>query len=366
MREYARRILTERFQIDPNHPRLQGFQVRVPESKRQVRNRNITASILRYAKDPPPAPPLKHPVNGTIIPNRQATCHTCGRQFFHRPYSGGAFSHRFDKYCHRLCQTARPGGLDLWLERKVVKVLSKAYQVYRKKKPSFVFRVVPSDSIEDYIVRRAGRFQKCRPLHLTERVRRAARRLVGIPGRSGKRYQVVAFTKSKDPNAKGPQKFLLRLYAPDRGNILLGLRKMKDYKVERATILAEQNVLQKEVIGRRLQDAPGWKRKWYWDRSGRIRPSSDQRAKWEFNETDATTGLAGDPFLTTDWKKKEIEAREKTRMELRRYYRDLQPPLVGTPRPSWKHLLESNKPEIDRLAKQMWRDLGINVKEKVV
>jgi hypothetical protein len=83
---------------------------------------------------------------------------------------------------------------------------------------------VSTDRIEDYVMKHQGEmFGGTIPRHLTERIRQAARRLVGIPDRGGDTWQVIALEEIQDEESGGEMKWVRRRYAPDRGSFTLGL-----------------------------------------------------------------------------------------------------------------------------------------------
>jgi hypothetical protein len=83
---------------------------------------------------------------------------------------------------------------------------------------------VSTERIEEYVMKHQdGMFGGTIPRLLTERIRQAARRLVGIPDRGGDTWQVIALEEIQDEESGGEMKWVRRRYAPDRGSFTLGL-----------------------------------------------------------------------------------------------------------------------------------------------
>lgn len=269
-------ILTRAPELFPN-----GLKIRGPQHVRVARARNRMAAILRYAKNPPLNGPVVHPVTGEIIPPTQSTCHSCGRQFFHRPRGKDYQSNPHRKYCHRTCQNSRPLRFDRWLESQILKVLKRTHRCSGGRR--LRFRVISTDSLENYILRHRGRsFRRDLPLHLTERIRQAARRLVGIPGRAGTEWKVIALEKNEGPGFGDDKIWIRRDYAPDRGDIMLGLVKADEGEMETkessdAETNREKHSTRRTVNGHMLQTVPEWEGRYSWDPAGRLRATSATR-----------------------------------------------------------------------------------------
>ena len=333
---------------------LEGFRIRGPDHIRVARERNRIAAILRHAKAIPPAPAPIHPITQEVIPLNRGTCHTCGRQFFHRPRPPHYESNPRRKYCHSTCQASRPLIFDRWLEKMIMKVLGKTHRVHLKNvgKKKKKFRCISTDAIEEYILRHRGRmFRKDLPLHLRERIRQAARRLVGIPGRSGKLWQVIALERNTNPEVEGGKKWIRLLYAPDRGKIILGLEEadvfrkdMKELSLAEAGLESkslEQEMSDRKIDGRILRDVPQWAGRYWWDNAGRIR-QADQRRRTRHSGIIAQRN-AGDDLLGTKWA-------ENQRFNLQSVK------FKGT---GWTDLLRQNKKVVDILTAQRNKDFGL-------
>ena len=329
---------------------LEGFRVRGPDHVRVARERNRFAAILRHAKALPIRGPAVHPITQEVIPLIRAPCHTCGRQFFYRPRPPHYDTNPRRKYCHATCQRSRPFVFDRWLESRIMKVLLNTHRVRSKK---FRFRSISTDSIEDYILRhRGGMFKTDLPLHLRERIRQAARRLVAIPGRSGKVWQVIALEKNTNPEVEGGKKWARMLHPPDRGKIILGLVKAdvvrKDMKevslaeAEGEPNTIEQEMAERKINGRVLQDVPEWEGRFWWDEAGKLRPAEDRRRS-RYSGIIAHRESMGDDLLGTKWA-------EKQRLHLYNMK------LKGK---GWTDLLRRNKKIIDVLTAQRNKDFGL-------
>jgi len=193
------------------------------------------------------------------------------------------------------------------------------------------------------------------PLHLTERIRQAARRLVGIPGRSGKVWQVVSLEKN---TVKGDKKWIRRSYAPDRGKIILGLvpadefrKDMKELSLAEAGLeeestsksLEKQEILSRKIDGRILQDVPQWTGRFFLDDAGRVRPITERdRRRTRYLMAERNSSM-GDDLLGTKWA-------EKQRLKLRD---------VKFKRSGWTDLLRQNKRAVDMLTAQRNKDFGL-------
>ena len=209
-------------------------------------------------------------------------------------------------------------------------------QTHRARSGKLQFRVVSTDSLEKYILRHRGRaFRKDSPLHLTERIRQAARRLVGIPRRSGKEWKVVALERSENSQLQGSKKWIRREYAPDRGKILLGLVKANAIVNELASaeeVKENSNENKPKINGRMLQDIPQWEGRFWWDATGRVRTGRNRRRI-------AYSGITADDCLGTE-----------------KY-------LSGLPRKrfkgGWTDLLRQNQDTIDVLSARRNKEFGL-------
>jgi hypothetical protein len=331
---------------------LEGYRVRGPDHVRVARERNRITAILRHAKAIPVKPGPIHPITQEVIPLSRGTCHTCGRQFFHRPRPPHYEINPRRKYCHPTCQNSRPFVFDRWLEKMIMKVLATTHRVKLKKVSKPKFRCISTDTIENYVLRHRGNmFKKDLPLHLRERIRQAARRLVGIPGRSGDVWQVVALERNSDAEVKGNKKWVRRLYAPDRGKIILGLveadvfrKDMKELSPVEAGLESkslEQEMSERKIDGRILQDVPQWAGRFWWDDSGRIRPAKDRR-RTRYSGIIGRRST-GDDLLGTKWA-------EKQSLNLKH---------VKFKGAGWSDLLRQNKDVIDALTAQRNKDFGL-------
>jgi hypothetical protein len=330
---------------------LEGFRVRGPDHTRVARERNRFAAILRYAKALPIRRPSVHPITQEVIPLIRAPCHTCGRQFFYRPRPPHFDANPRRKYCHATCQRSRPLKFDRWLETKIMKVLMKTHRVRSKKK--IWFRSISTDSIEEYILRhRGGVFKADLPLHLRERIRQAARRLVAIPGRSGNAWQAIAFEKNTNPEVEGGKKWIRMLYPPDRGNIMLGLVKADDFRrdmkeLSLAEAKGESKTIEQEMAGRKingrvLQDIPEWEGRYWWDEAGKVRPM-DHKRRSTYSGILEHRESKGDDLLGTKWAEKQRLNLYNTKFK----------------RTGWTDLLQQNKKVIDALTAQRNKDFGL-------
>lgn len=262
---------------------MKGVDVRGPCIVRVARERNRFASILRYAKAIPPKSCLIHPVTKEIVPSTRAICHTCGREFFHLPRGRKCEPNPNRKYCHRTCQASRAKVFDRWLERLVIEVLEMDYTSNMGNK--IRFQSVSTNTVEKYLFQHYAKAFKHPPLHLTERIRQAARRLVGIPGLSGKKWRVVALEPSSEPEVDGVTKWIRRDVAPDRGNILLDLIEA-DQASELITPAAEPregkslgagiNPFRRKIDGQVLVDRLEWQGRYRLDDAGQVRPIKEK------------------------------------------------------------------------------------------
>jgi hypothetical protein len=230
-----------------------------------------------------------------------------------------------------------------------MKVLERRHRVKSEK---FPFRYTSTDSIVEYILRHRGKsFGGDIPLHLHERVRQAARRLVAIPGRSGKKWQVAAYEKDPNPEVRGPGNWIRLSYAPDRGNFVLGLVKADDSQQNETEVITsnpeqmklfDQEIARHKIEGRVLQDAPEWKGKYYWDEAGKLRPNDGQR-KSRYAELVAAR-VKGDDLLGTKWA-------EKQKNDLKG---------IKFKNTGWTDLLRRNKKAVEALTAQWNKDFGLD------
>jgi hypothetical protein len=240
----------------------------------------------------------------------------------------------------------------VWLEEQIMRVLKKAHGVNRKD-AKLELRCVSTDIIEDFVYRHHGKmFGDDIPLHLSERIRQAARRLVGIPGRSGKEWQAIALDAV--PGAEGPMenRYVRRTYAPDRGNILLGLvradpfqhQSMKELTPEEAGLVKptmEEGVVR--VGDRILKDLPEWEGQYWWDETGKIRPASDTRRPRSNLHVPQRQGTTGDQLLDGKWAREQSLKLERSKKK----------------EAGWANLLRQNRQTIDLLAKQRNEEFGL-------
>ena len=137
--------------------------------------------------------------------------------------------------------------------------------------------LVSTERIEDYVLKhRDGMFGKEIPRHLTERIRQAARRLVGIPGRRGDTWQAIALEEIPDEESEGEKKWVRRKHAPDRGQFMLGLMRKDTETIPITESSSEEQGLRK-INGVLLKEPPAWGERWWWDDAGKIRPATDTR-----------------------------------------------------------------------------------------
>jgi hypothetical protein len=320
-------------------PVVPGFIVRGPTHTRVARERNRNAAILRHAKAIPPKRPVIHPITRQTIPSTETTCHSCGRQFLHRPRGRDFEPNPSRKYCHTTCQNSRPFEFDRGLEAKIMKVLKNTHHV-RKKREKIRFRAISTDSIEGYVLRRrGGMFREDLPLHLRERIRQAARRLVGIPGRSGSEWQVIALEKVEG-------RWVRQIYAPGRGNIMLGLVKadpsrmdMKEISLSEAGLENSEETKTQVINGHVLKEPPEWESKYWWDAAGKVRPSSDTRRP----QRGQSQPVPRDKILDGTWA-------QTQRLSLRRSKHKAK---------GWTELLRQNQRTIDHLTAQRNKDYGL-------
>lgn len=331
---------------------------RLPRKVRVARERNRVASILRFAKNIPPKRAVIHPVTRELIPPTRSTCHACGRQFYHRPRGKNFEPNPDRKYCHHTCQNSRPRKFELWLEKKIMEYLKKTHEV-EKEQEKLKFHVVPSDTIEDYIMKdRDQMFRDHIPRHLTERIRQAARRLVGIPGRSGDQWQVIALEEIPDNESEAGKTWVRRVYAPDRGQIMLGLVRADNFRLDIKELTPEEaglsgestdhNTKERKINGVVVKDLPEWGGRWWLDDAGKIHPITDtRRARRDRGvpQQNAPQQFAsgGRTLLGGKWA-------ENQRIKLQQHL---------TRSPGWSDLLSQNKKTIDILTYRRNKDLGL-------
>ena len=327
--------------------------LRPTKSVRVARERNRIAAFLRFAKSIPPKRPVIHPITQEIIPLTRSTCHTCGRQFHHRP-RGKDFEPNSDrKYCHHTCQNSRPKKFDLWLEQKIMEVLKKAHEVEREQE-TLTFQVTLSDTIDDYIMRhRGGMFRGDIPLHLTERIRQAARRLVGIPGRSGDKWQAIALEEIPDKESKEGKTWVRRRYAPDRGQIMLGLIRAEAIGTDVKELTADEGGLytdsaddklkERKINGVVLKEPPEWGGRWWLDAAGKIHPVTDTRRAGRNRIISQQDVPRGRTLLDGEW-----AATQSIKLKQHRKRG------IG-----WSDLLNQNKEAIDTLTSQRNKAIGL-------
>ena len=227
-------------------------------------------------------------------------------------------------------------------------------------KDSMKVQWISTDSIEKYVIRNRGKAFRLpdRPLYLTERIRQAARRLVAIPGRGGKTWQAIALEENTNKKeVKAGKEWVRRIYAPNRGNIVLGLVKADtslirenmmevesfDVPKKKAPLLAQEMAVRK-IDGRILQNLPEWNGRFWLDDSGRIRSSWDKRRpRYGRIVTQRPGEHAVDPLDATTAKTHRREFTTK-----------------ASKGNSWNDLLAQNKNVIDRLTSQRIRTFGLD------
>ena len=225
------------------------------------------------------------------------------------------------------------------------------------------FRWISTDSIENYVLRHHGvAFRlRDRPLLLTERIRQAARRLVAIPGRAGKTWQAIALEENTNQKeVKAGKKWVRRIYAPNRGNIMLGLVKadtslvrenmteVEDFDApNKKTSSLAQEMLVRKIDGRVLQNVPEWKGRFWLDDSGRIRSSWDKRRP-----------LLG-RIVTRRQGEQTVDPLDATTAKIHRW-ESATKAIKGS---SWKSLLAENKNVIDQLTSKRIRTFGLDTRE---
>jgi hypothetical protein len=227
-------------------------------------------------------------------------------------------------------------------------------------KDSVKVRWISTDSIEKYVIRNRGKAFRLpdRPLYLTERIRQAARRLVAIPGRGGKTWQAIALEENTNQKqVKAGKQWVRRMYAPNRGNIVLGLVKADtslirenmmevesfDAPKKKAPLLAQEMAV-RIIDGRILQNLPEWKGRYWLDDSGRIRSSWDKRRPRYGRMATQRPG------------EQEVGPLDAATAKMHRWQFTTKPSKGS----SWKDLLAQNKSVVDRLTSQRIRRFGLD------
>jgi hypothetical protein len=219
--------------------------------------------------------------------------------------------------------------------------------------------VIPSDTIEEYILKNQDHmFRSNIPRHITERIRQAARRLVGIPGRSGDQWLAIALEEIPDKESEDGKIWVRRVHAPDRGQIMLGLVRADKFKLDIQELTLEEaglsgessdnNAKERQIHGVVLKDLPEWGGRWWLDQAGKIHPVTDtRRARRDrgFSQQNAReeTTPSGRTLLGGKWA-------EKQRIKLQQHL---------TRSPGWSDLLNQNKKTIDTLTYRRNKDLGL-------
>lgn len=321
-----------------------GTPVQLTRPVRVARARNRIVSILRFAKKIPFNRPVIHPITHEVMPLTRATCHSCGRQFHHRP-RGKDFEPNPDrKYCHHTCQNSRPKKFELWLEEKIMQALKEIHGVEKDQEQlKFGVVLVSTESMEDYVIKhRDGMFGGEIPRHLTERIRQAARRLVGIPGRGGDTWQAIALEEIPDEEIEGEKKWVRRRYAPDRGQFMLGLMRKETETMEITEFSSEEQGLRK-INGVLLKEPPEWGERWWWDDAGKIRPATDTRRARRALTVPQEDALDTDILLKGQWAEKQrVRQRQKSKKSK-----------------GWSALLSENKEIIEALTAQRIKELSL-------
>jgi len=311
------------------------------------------AAILRFAKIIPPKRPVFHPVTQELIPLTRSTCHSCGREFYHRPRGKNFEPNPDRKYCHHTCQNSRPNRFDLWLERKIMEILKTDHGVDKEEEISG-FQVVSSDTIEEHVFRAQEKmFTHGKPLHLTERIRQAARRLVGIPGRGGDQWQAVALEEITDEESEEGKTWVRRVYAPARGQIMLGLAKAESFGMDFKELTldeaglegdaADNHTDERKINGVVLKEPPEWGGNWRLDDAGRVRQVTDTKPAPTARVVSREAAPGGEDLLGGKWAKTQ-------RTKLQRHLEKG----VG-----WSKLLKQNQDIIDTLASERDKELGL-------
>jgi hypothetical protein len=235
-----------------------------------------------------------------------------------------------------------------------MEVLKRTHGV-EKEQERLDLRVVPSDTIEKDVVRTwEGSFKGRIQWHLTERIRQAARRLVGIPGRGGDKWQVIALEEAPDEKSEDGKTWVRRVYAPARGQIMLGLVRagetlgtdIKEPTPEEAGLendSDDNNTKERKINGIVLKEPPEWGGRWWLDDAGKVHQATDtkrpqrDRTVWQ-QDTAGTSTLLGGKWA------------DNQRTKLRRH------PKKAT---GWSNLLSENKKTIDTLASERIKQLRL-------
>ncbi len=321
-----------------------GAAVQLKRPVRVARARNRIVSMLRFAKNIPFNRPVIHPITHEFMPLTRATCHSCGRQFHHRP-QGKDFEPNPDrKYCHHTCQNSRPKKFDLWLEEKIMQALKEIHGIEKDQDQlKFGVVLVSTESIEDYVMKhRDGVFGSAIPRHLTERIRQAARRLVGIPGRGGDIWQAIALEEIPNEENEGENKWVRRRYAPDRGQFMLGLMRKDTENMPITEFSSEEQRLRK-INGVLLKEPPEWGERWWWDDAGKIRPATDTRRAQRALTVPHEDAL--DTYILLN-----AQRAEKQRARQRQQSKKSK---------GWSALLSENQETIEALTAQRMKELGL-------
>jgi hypothetical protein len=223
----------------------------------------------------------------------------------------------------------------------IMKVLINTHQVKQSKDGKIKFRCISTDSIEKDIVRSRDRTFRddTPPRHLTERIRQAARRLVAIPGRSGTAWQAIAL----EPSKVDKDKWVQRGFAPDRGEIILGLATadacLRDMNVSTYARVEKDMKQEKEnhtmVDERALKDVPEWEGRYWMDESGKVRPASDKSRPWyERMSKDQLDGK---------WEGRQQSSVGRSKVK----------------RNGWREIIRQNKATVDKLSAQRNKEFGL-------
>jgi hypothetical protein len=235
-----------------------------------------------------------------------------------------------------------------------MEVLKRTHGV-EKEQERLDLRVINSDTIEKDVVRTLeGSFRGRIQWHLTERIRQAARRLVGIPGRGGDKWQVISLDEILDEKCEDGKTWMRRVYAPARGQIMLGLlpagetlgTDIKEPTPEEEGLEHESDddsTKERKINGIVLKEPPEWGGRWWLDDAGKVhqatntkRPQRDPTV-WQQDTAGTSTLLGG------KWAENQ---RTKLRQRLKK--------ATG-----WSNLLSENKKTIDTLASERIKQLGL-------
>jgi hypothetical protein len=337
---------------------LEGFHIVPALYKSEKYRRNRLTAALRFAKPQPLLRPIVNPITNAALAHFPRLCRTCGRPFFERPKAPQYKSSPVRKYCTPMCQVLRPKGFDQWLERVIMRVWWKGYQIDSGSRQledgTLQHREISTDQVQAYIMKHHGKhFQHGMPLMFMERIRAAARRLVALPERSkkvGKGWQAIAITERTTPNP-GEDKWEQIPLAPDRGNIMLRLIKHQKeskneepVKVSAAVVqrIRAHLVRRKTINGKELVDLPEWQGKYWFDEAGRIHgiQQKERLKKGHALVVHEEGRLDG---VWTEIQRAKLEKRRRNRMAS----------------PGWTDLLNQNQDIIDQLTKERNAILGL-------